>query len=373
MVNYHVPGPGALACTPQGVIYLPEGARSDQLAALYEGLARGEGSLVGALDLLVAEFGPGLESLPPFVLLVVSPGPEGTAVRVACRGGAEVRILDSHGGEQIITGQFASMWLEAAVADVCEVAVTEGSGLPDNVVQLPLALGAVTGAAGFAWSAPQAAQERDMLEGGTQPALSEPADELLDLGATWQELPEEWFGADQEEQAEAPPAVEPEPAPVPETVPEIVPEPVAEVAALTLPLSSAPLLEPTPLQPPTAVIAAPVAPYFGTMYVSTGGQLELGSPIVVGRRPSLEGAGAQPGTRLVTVPSAVQDISRSHLGVHMESGYVIATDLGSVNGTTLRRAGQADRPLNPREGTLIYDGDVLDLGDGVTLNFRGLS
>lgn len=350
MVNYFGPGPGALVAAGSAVIYLPTGARPDQLAALYDGLAQTTATLVSSLELLTAACGPALDALPPFAVFVVDPGP---SVRLACRGETEVTVLDIHGAAQTITGRSASMWQEVVLADVAELSV--GAQNPDNGgSSLPLRAGAIVGVAGFTWvpETDSLADAEPVAGHATEPA--EHDDVLADLGATWQELPEEWFATDGAEETIEPLSREP------------YPQAAQAPAPATPPQSSAPLL------PPTAVIAAPVVPYFGTVYLSTGEQLELGSPIVVGRRPTLEGAGAQPGTRLVTVPSPVQDISRNHLGVHMEGGYVLATDLGSVNGTILRRAGQNDRTMNPREGTLIYDGDVLDLGDGVTLNFRGL-
>jgi hypothetical protein len=51
---------------------------------------------------------------------------------------------------------------------------------------------------------------------------------------------------------------------------------------------------------------------------------------------------------------------------------VLLVDLGSTNGSTLLRPGQAPVRLHPHEATLAVAGDVVDLGDGVQLTFEDL-
>nr|BFF19055.1 hypothetical protein GCM10025730_25760 [Promicromonospora thailandica] len=104
-----------------------------------------------------------------------------------------------------------------------------------------------------------------------------------------------------------------------------------------------------------------------------GGQvIELDRPVIVGRRPRTSNTSADQMPRLVTVSSPQQDISRSHTEVSLEDWHVLVTDLATTNGTTLLRPGQPPRRLHPNEKELVSDGDVVDLGDGVTLTFEGI-
>jgi hypothetical protein len=104
-----------------------------------------------------------------------------------------------------------------------------------------------------------------------------------------------------------------------------------------------------------------------------GGQVvELDRPVIVGRRPRTNNTSADQMPRLVTVSSPQQDISRSHAEISLEDWHVLVTDLATTNGTTLLRPGQPPRRLHPNEKELVSDGDVVDLGDGVTLTFEGI-
>ncbi|GAB2500770.1 hypothetical protein GCM10027063_45440 [Promicromonospora xylanilytica] len=125
-------------------------------------------------------------------------------------------------------------------------------------------------------------------------------------------------------------------------------------------------------------------PSLGRMVVSSGaatsgaagirgGQVvELDRPVIVGRRPRTNNTSADQMPRLVTVSSPQQDISRSHTEVSLEDWHVLVSDLATTNGTTLLRPGQPPRRLHPNEKELVSDGDVVDLGDGVTLTFEGI-
>lgn len=115
-----------------------------------------------------------------------------------------------------------------------------------------------------------------------------------------------------------------------------------------------------------------VRPSLGRVVVSTGQTVELDRPVVVGRRPRTPRTQAAELPRLVTVPSPEQDISRSHLEITLEGWHVLVSDMATTNGTTLLRAGQPPRRLHPSEPVLVVDGDVADLGDGVTLVFEGI-
>ncbi|MFE9231777.1 MULTISPECIES: FHA domain-containing protein [Cellulosimicrobium] len=173
------------------------------------------------------------------------------------------------------------------------------------------------------------------------------------------------------------PAVED--APVPPPVPSFSPPPAPgqqQILARTCPEGHAN----PPSRDTCAVCDAPldgdaelaVRPPLGRVVVSTGQTLELDRPVVVGRRPRSPRTQAAELPRLVTVPSPQQDISRSHLEITLEGWHVLVSDMATTNGTTLLRGGQPPRRLHPSEPVLVVDGDVADLGDGVTLRFEGI-
>ncbi|WP_454851523.1 FHA domain-containing protein [Promicromonospora soli] len=110
----------------------------------------------------------------------------------------------------------------------------------------------------------------------------------------------------------------------------------------------------------------------GAVGVRGGQVVELDRPVIVGRRPRTNNTSADQMPRLVTVSSPQQDISRSHTEISLEDWHVLVTDLATTNGTTLLRPGQPPRRLHPNEKELVSDGDVVDLGDGVTLTFEGI-
>ncbi|WP_139316075.1 FHA domain-containing protein [Cellulosimicrobium sp. CUA-896] len=118
--------------------------------------------------------------------------------------------------------------------------------------------------------------------------------------------------------------------------------------------------------------ALAVRPPLGRVVLSTGQGVELDRGVVVGRRPRTPRTQAGDLPRLVTVPSPQQDISRSHVEITLEGWHVLVSDMATTNGTTLLRAGQPPRRLHPSEPVLVVDGDVADLGDGVTLTFEGI-
>ena len=121
--------------------------------------------------------------------------------------------------------------------------------------------------------------------------------------------------------------------------------------------------------------AAPLAPggQIGWVRLSTGEELPLDRPVVLGRKPRVSRVGGAAVPRLVTVPSPDQDISRSHLEIRLEGVSVLVVDLGSTNGSTLLRTGQLPVRLHPHEAVLVVEGDVVDIGEGVTVTFEGLS
>ena len=107
-------------------------------------------------------------------------------------------------------------------------------------------------------------------------------------------------------------------------------------------------------------------PVLATLVLSTGWSVPVRGEIIIGRAPRAR-PGCAPGTSLVQVPSPTQTISRSHLQVMTAGWSVLALDLDSNNGTVLARPGMSPVLLATSFPTPLFVGDLLDVGDGVTL------
>ena len=106
--------------------------------------------------------------------------------------------------------------------------------------------------------------------------------------------------------------------------------------------------------------------------MSTGQVVPLDRTVVIGRRPRSTRVTGTDLPHLVAVDSPQQDISRSHVELRVEGDSIVATDLRTTNGTMLLRAGADPMRLHPGEGTVVVPGDVLDLGDGITVAVEDL-
>lgn len=140
---------------------------------------------------------------------------------------------------------------------------------------------------------------------------------------------------------------------------------VAESRALR---QSAPEADP---EAPTAVLPV-ISGASGRVRVSTGQVVLLDRTVIIGRRPRSTRASGADLPHLVAVESPQQDISRSHLEIRPEGDTILAIDLNTTNGSTLLRPGVDPLRLHPGEQTLVLSGDVIDLGDGVTVAFEDL-
>lgn len=400
MVQYYNPGAGTLIAAPEVLVYLPGGIQTAQASRIWEGLIEAPRNLLAALEVLTGVLDPTYLALPEFVLIHFS-GPVGVNgsgaphrnIQVACRGQIDLLLRSHTGGDQTLTGQDATVWEESSFNEVTWISLGHAQR-----TAMPLLFG-VAQAASFYWKAtanqidtaqavPSQSQSQVTAQAPTEaPGLSG-QDQETDLGATLTEVPEDWLPPQSEDREEAVDGDPVSAVPAPKSTAPLLPSPPPPPAATEnqTPAATAVMGLAEAAQPATAVLpplpeaqnAEPAqtsviqGAYFGTVRFSHGPEMDLGAPIVVGRKPTIEGSGALPHARMVTVPSPAKDISRSHLGIHLDQGYVIATDLNSVNGTILRRGGQPERELNPQEGTLVLDGDILDLGDGVVLTFTGI-
>ena len=91
------------------------------------------------------------------------------------------------------------------------------------------------------------------------------------------------------------------------------------------------------------------------------------------RRPNKLVEALKEDAHLVAVDSPQQDISRSHVELRVEGDSVVATDLNTTNGTTLLRPGVDPMRLHPGEATVVVPGDVIDLGDGITVAIEDIA
>jgi hypothetical protein len=121
-----------------------------------------------------------------------------------------------------------------------------------------------------------------------------------------------------------------------------------------------------------AQAAAPAAPAgsLGRIVLNTGETHTLDRPVIIGRRPRANRVQADQVPVLVTVASPEQDISRNHLEVRLEGRHVLVVDLATTNGSVLHREGTPPLRLGPNEPVLVLSGDIVDIGDGVTVAFE---
>ncbi len=128
----------------------------------------------------------------------------------------------------------------------------------------------------------------------------------------------------------------------------------------------------TPAFVPTCrVCARPVAPQdpvrvprpqLGVLRLPDGDTVPLDRGVVLGRQPT-----APPETadwpHLVRVGHDSSYVSRTHLRVELDGWLVVATDVGSRGGTTLRVPGRAPERIRAHEPYVWEPGQVLDLAD----------
>ncbi|MBF0697196.1 FHA domain-containing protein, partial [Actinomyces bowdenii] len=109
-------------------------------------------------------------------------------------------------------------------------------------------------------------------------------------------------------------------------------------------------------------------PVLVTLSISSGEEVPVAGDIVVGRAPQPPVGADAHLVALVSVPSTTHLVSRSHLIFTTAEWNVFVQDLGSSNGTVLARPGHAAVLLPPYVPTPLLVGDLLDVGDGVTIH-----
>ena len=106
-------------------------------------------------------------------------------------------------------------------------------------------------------------------------------------------------------------------------------------------------------------------PALGRLRLVSGETVDLDRSVILGRRPQASRISQGDIPRLVAVGG--KEVSRSHLEVRVEDWYVLAVELGSRNGTLLRRPGQPPVRLVENSPVPVRSGDQFDLGEGIVV------
>ncbi|MDR0416091.1 MAG: FHA domain-containing protein [Propionibacteriaceae bacterium] len=125
---------------------------------------------------------------------------------------------------------------------------------------------------------------------------------------------------------------------------------------------TAPAPTPSESSPP----AAP-PPRLAILELPDGRRLDVTGLTVLGRAAAEHGQPSEPDGQFVTLASPDKLISRRHLRLAPADGWMTAEDLGSANGTRLRRRGQPPASLAPGQPVALRSGDQLELSETVVI------
>lgn len=108
----------------------------------------------------------------------------------------------------------------------------------------------------------------------------------------------------------------------------------------------------------------------GYLVYAGAAPVELTHDVILGRDPNARVLTGRPSATVMRVPSPANEISRSHAAV-IPSGFGswMLMDLGSANGTLLRSSSGNVQEVPPRVTVPLSDGDVIDLGENVLVEF----
>jgi hypothetical protein len=104
-------------------------------------------------------------------------------------------------------------------------------------------------------------------------------------------------------------------------------------------------------------------PPLGLLLVDDGSTFSLVADVIVGRDPSTHPDVLEHGADSLRIGGDVAVLSRSHFGLYLDGWSVAAVDLGSSNGTTVRRESGEVVALTTDARTMLNAGDTLLLGD----------
>ena len=386
MQTIYRPGRWYLIVLPGALVALPPEVSDDIVAQLWERM-REQTTLTTVVDVLTAQAGGAFASLPSFVAAVA----EGADIRIALRGEVSAQVSTATETHEF-SGAEVTTWSERFVVGASRVDITVEA--VEGAAALPVLSGVV-----------RAATVSAELQSDEAEPIATPVVDAEPL-----EHPSAYTEAEPEPESGEPdaPVAEPEAVPTVEdatmvptevtlapstedfdqlwgatvhsapAVPPASPTPVAGLQGdhdgATIAASELRALRqqaPLANDAPTAVL--PVASgATGRVRVSTGQVVTLDRTVIIGRRPRSTRASGANLPHLIAVESPQQDISRSHLEIRPEGDTVVVIDLHTTNGSTLLRPGADPMRLHPGEQTLVLSGDVVDLGDGVTVAFEDL-
>lgn len=110
-------------------------------------------------------------------------------------------------------------------------------------------------------------------------------------------------------------------------------------------------------------------PVLGGLRLPTGEVITLDRGVIVGRQPQpLSDDGEWP--HLVTLPREFTYVSRMHLQLTISGWDLLARDLGSRGGSTMRPPGGAAERLHPERPRIVPPGTTLDLAETCSLRFE---
>ncbi|WP_162799211.1 FHA domain-containing protein [Nocardioides sp. 616] len=111
-------------------------------------------------------------------------------------------------------------------------------------------------------------------------------------------------------------------------------------------------------------------PTLGGLRLPTGEVVPLDRSVVLGRRPQPMSTSPADWPHLVTLPAEHTFVSRMHLHLSLEGWDVVARDLGSRGGTTLKVPGQAPVRMVQDHPYVLEPGHALDLADTYEVRFE---
>lgn len=116
--------------------------------------------------------------------------------------------------------------------------------------------------------------------------------------------------------------------------------------------------------------SAPAGPTAFLLYGGTA-PTEVTRDVVIGRDPDARAISGRPAATTLRVLSPATEISRSHCAVMATApGVWSLMDVGSANGTLVRHADGAFEEVPPMVMVPLTDGDLIDVGEGTTIEFR---
>lgn len=123
--------------------------------------------------------------------------------------------------------------------------------------------------------------------------------------------------------------------------------------------------------PPVAVFAPPAGPDLSARgRVRIGGDtVVLATPVFIGRDPGRPRI-PTPVVRM-RVPSPAREISANHLEMRQTGAVIVATDLGSMNGSVVHLVGRPPHRLARGDSIAVPPGTIIELGEGVEVEVLG--